>query len=54
MTNKSCYMDELYHNLLAKLRNNEDITTFDLSNALWLYEKAIKVNEDTGKDKEEI
>ncbi|EFS0528637.1 hypothetical protein ACR60W_001052 [Listeria monocytogenes] len=52
MKHKSCYMDELYHSLIAKLRNNEGITTLDLSNALWLYEKAIKF-EDTGRDKEE-
>lgn len=35
----------MYHDLRDKLRNNEDVTTTDLSNALWLYEKALKAYE---------
>lgn len=45
MTKKYSYREKMYHDLRDKLRNNEDVTTTDLSNALWLYEKALKAYE---------
>ncbi|EAC7667819.1 hypothetical protein GU68_05165 [Listeria monocytogenes] len=45
MTKKYSYREKMYHDLRDKLRNNEDVTITDLSNALWLYEKAFEAYE---------
>ncbi|EAD0667640.1 hypothetical protein MY48_08515 [Listeria monocytogenes] len=42
---KYSYREKMYHDLRDKLRNNEDVTITDLSNALWLYEKAFEAYE---------
>lgn len=41
----------MYHDLRDKLRNNEDVTITDLSNALWLYEKAFEAYEKMFNDR---
>lgn len=45
MTRQYSYNEKMYHDLLDKVRNNEDVTTTDLSNALQLYEKVFQAYE---------
>ncbi|HFK7038811.1 TPA: hypothetical protein ACGY3K_002300 [Listeria monocytogenes] len=51
MTKKYSYREKMYHDLRDKLRNNEDVTITDLSNALWLYEKAFEAYEKMFNDR---
>ncbi|EAG7843219.1 hypothetical protein BLI80_10870 [Listeria monocytogenes] len=39
MQKQNVYKDDVYYKLLNKVRNHDDVTTNDLSTALWLYEK---------------
>lgn len=51
MTRQYSYNEKMYHDLLDKVRNNEDVTTTDLSNALQLYEKVFKAYEKMFNDR---
>ncbi|SDX37138.1 Uncharacterised protein [Listeria ivanovii subsp. londoniensis] len=42
MQKQNVYKDDVYYKLLNKVRNHDDVTTNDLSTALWLYEKTNK------------
>lgn len=51
MTRQYSYRRKMYHDLRDKVRNNEDVTTADLSNALQLYEKVFKAYEKMFNDR---
>ncbi|MBK3695732.1 hypothetical protein JJD42_02585 [Listeria monocytogenes] len=51
MTKKYSYNEKMYHDLLDKVRNKEDVTITDLSNALWLYEKTFEAYEKMFNDR---